>query len=191
MSKKFIDMIGLKYNRLTVLSKSDKPHTKGDTSSLWNCICECGNLVIASRRTLLAGRSKSCGCLRLELNRKQAKKNRRPGIESPLNRLFKRYEWNANDRNFKFDLNIDEFYYIITLNCYYCNTAPSQITKTIRGNDAENILIYNGVDRQNSNEGYNVNNCVACCGICNTMKMDLSLKEFYEQINKIYNHKLK
>lgn len=190
MAKPFIDMIGLKYNRLTVVSKSDKAHTKGDTSSMWNCVCDCGSLLVVSRRSLLSDRIMSCGCLRLELNRKQAKDRRRPGIEAPLNRLYKRYKWNSEDRGFVFELTKEDFHNIIKMDCFYCGDEPSQKEKTIRNNDIEHILIYNGVDRINSNVGYNLDNCVPCCGVCNLMKQDLSVQSFYDKIQKIYRRKL-
>ena len=37
----------------------------------WNCECECGNLSTISAPSLLNGKSKSCGCLRVELIRKR------------------------------------------------------------------------------------------------------------------------
>lgn len=44
----------------------------------------------------------------------------------------------------------------------------------------------NGIDRINSNKGYEKDNCVSCCPICNRMKLDLSLEDFYAHIEKIY-----
>lgn len=58
----FIDITGLKYGRLTVISYSGTRNEE----SLWNCVCECGNRSITSRRSLARGLTQSCGCLRLE-----------------------------------------------------------------------------------------------------------------------------
>lgn len=57
------DLIGLKINRLTVISFShkDKYH-----ACFWNCICECGNKIIRQSSRLKNGSAKSCGCLEKE-----------------------------------------------------------------------------------------------------------------------------
>jgi hypothetical protein len=180
------DMIGQKHNRLTVVSKSKKPHTKGDSSAMWNCICDCGKNVIVSRRSLMSSRSMSCGCLRLELNRKKAKERRKPGIYSPLRRMYRSYKWNAKKGSLNFELSLEQFYEFTQKICYWCETVPLQQLKTIRGNDSSHILIYNGIDRLNSDLGYSLGNCVPCCGICNKMKMDLSVSDFLKSIEKIY-----
>ena len=40
----------------------------------WNCICKCGNTVIARENDLIHGHKKSCGCLIKELAREKARK---------------------------------------------------------------------------------------------------------------------
>ena len=58
--------------------------------------------------------------------------------------------------------------------------------------DGEFDVIYvNGVDRVNSDLGYEIENCVPCCYRCNSMKMDTSLNEFKDHITKVYNHSIK
>src|SRR6185437_15391158 len=57
--------IGFKSNRWTVVSYAEKrgPH------HYWLCRCDCGTERIVQERSVLAGTSKSCGCLRREVNR--------------------------------------------------------------------------------------------------------------------------
>ena len=57
---KAIDLIGKKFCKLTVISKADK---KASGNIHWNCLCECGNLVIVNGAKLRNGHTKSCGCL--------------------------------------------------------------------------------------------------------------------------------
>ena len=57
-SSRQIDLIGLKFNRLTVKAKTD--------DSLWQCICDCGNEVKTATSNLINGYTKSCGCLQKE-----------------------------------------------------------------------------------------------------------------------------
>lgn len=43
-----------------------------------------------------------------------------------------------------------------------------------------------GIDRIDSSKDYTLDNCVPCCGMCNIMKNKFDLKEWYNQIDKIY-----
>lgn len=68
------DLIGCKYERLTVIEKVSKPEHLKHNSSYWLCKCECGNSFVATTYQLTSGISKSCGCLTREnlsqINRK-------------------------------------------------------------------------------------------------------------------------
>lgn len=57
---KHIEMKGLRFGRLTVLSRA-KNSTNG--TAQWNCICDCGNETIADGWKLRSGQKRSCGCL--------------------------------------------------------------------------------------------------------------------------------
>ena len=56
---KLIDLTGMKFNRLTVVSRAE--NAKGGITR-WNCICECGNTVVVRGHNLKNGSVKSCGC---------------------------------------------------------------------------------------------------------------------------------
>ncbi|MDO8609413.1 MAG: AP2 domain-containing protein, partial [bacterium] len=58
---KTIDLINQKFGRLIVKSLYS---TKG--GSRWTCDCECGNSLIVLGRSLKMGRTKSCGCLKID-----------------------------------------------------------------------------------------------------------------------------
>ena len=64
MSKKY-DLVGKTFGKLTVRKKAEKPNCK-KKEVYWECVCECGNVVIRSTeklmRTLKEGRESSCGC---------------------------------------------------------------------------------------------------------------------------------
>lgn len=57
-----LNLIGQKYNRLTVIQKSTAVH-KSDAVS-WDCICDCGKQTTATSYELRSGHKKSCGCLK-------------------------------------------------------------------------------------------------------------------------------
>lgn len=65
-------IIGKKFNRLTVIRKTEEKDNKG--RELWECKCDCGNILKASYRQLSHNEIKSCGCLREE-NRRYRKEH--------------------------------------------------------------------------------------------------------------------
>lgn len=63
MSKR-IDITGLKFNRLLVLGYA---YTTQKRATMWNCLCDCGNIKAINSNSLRKGRIKSCGCLQKEV----------------------------------------------------------------------------------------------------------------------------
>lgn len=61
MGKKAEDISGCRFGKLLVIRRcgSDK-----NRNSLWECLCDCGNVRIVAKRLLTDGRAKSCGCSR-------------------------------------------------------------------------------------------------------------------------------
>ena len=64
-----INMIGRKFNRLTVINQYSVKHETGQVRTMCECFCECGNpnIVICSADNLRRDHTKSCGCHKLEL----------------------------------------------------------------------------------------------------------------------------
>jgi len=52
------DLIGKKFGRWLVTSRAEY----GESGARWHCECECGTEKIVIQRTLIQGRSVSCGC---------------------------------------------------------------------------------------------------------------------------------
>lgn len=61
---RFVDMTGMTFGRLTVVSFSRR---RGH-NSIWVCKCSCGKLSAVSRTNLVTGNTSSCGCLRAEVS---------------------------------------------------------------------------------------------------------------------------
>lgn len=59
---KIIDLSGKRFERLLVININEHS-AKG---IFWNCICDCGNKVVVRGKNLACGRTRSCGCLRME-----------------------------------------------------------------------------------------------------------------------------
>lgn len=57
---KRLDLIGLKFSKLTVVSMSG---TTVDGKTRWACVCDCGGTCIATGTALKSGIKQSCGCM--------------------------------------------------------------------------------------------------------------------------------
>lgn len=78
------DLTGRRFGRLTVLERSPENHESpcGTKTLLWICLCDpelggCGCKCVVLSKSLLGGRTRSCGCLRSESSRSRAAANRR------------------------------------------------------------------------------------------------------------------
>lgn len=108
------------------------------------------------------------------------------------NYLYRTYKRGAIDRNIDFNLSFEDFNKIIQKNCYYCNSEPkppSSEKLKARGNTQQPTFYHNGIDRIDPKDGYNIDNIVPCCSMCNYMKHIYNREEFFNQIIKIYNYR--
>lgn len=178
------DIINKKINKLVPMELIKKFNR-----SYYLCKCECGNLKEIKRSHIISGNIKSCGCYNIEIlkGRKGEIKNTiKPNNYSAKYRVYKSYEKHAIERRLIFDINIDYFIEITSKNCYYCNAEPKNITKT-RG--SRSSYIYSGIDRVDNSLGYLKDNCVPCCKTCNIAKSNLTMEEFKQWVNRLYNNK--
>ena len=108
-----------------------------------------------------------------------------PG-EAAKNNLYYQYYKSAERRNYTFDLTKEEFYGIATAPCLYCGSQCQSRVKG--GGKTSGDFYYTGVDRVDNTLGYTKENCVSCCKVCNSMKLDMDVKNFAEHIKKIHNN---
>lgn len=66
--------------------------------------------------------------------------------------------------------------------CAYCG-ADAATAFTSRGS----TILYNGLDRRDSNLGYIEGNVSPCCRVCNIAKGSMSVFEFITWVYKIHN----
>lgn len=159
-------------NRLTIIGKThrfvgnkNRPH--------YVCQCICGNIAeVAVDKYDKA--TFSCGCLYEERKLDYGEAN--------FNRLYDKYKKRALKNGLEFTLEKEYFRDLTKQQCFYCCAPPRQVVKR---NDANGNYVYNGIDRKDSDGGYTVENCVACCWVCNFMKRDLPEQKFYGHLNKI------
>jgi len=167
------NLIGQKFGKLTVVSLAGR-----DVKSnvMWECRCDCGNVknFYESKLLLKNNPTRSCGCV-LVL----------PHGEAAMNKLYYGYTRDALRRGYTFDLSKKEFKILTKSKCIYCGSEPKQKAGE-PGNNG--YYIFNGIDRIDNNKGYNIQNVVACCKMCNRMKWDTNKNEFLSHIKKILNY---
>lgn len=190
-----IDLVGMTFGRLKVVSKND---IKGNRRQVrWNCICVCENTHTVTGESLRSGKSKSCGCLGKEARYVKNKNTDREKamlllLYSPLK---KRHRNKFNNKNY---IDFKTFKTLSLSKCFYCGSESSNKQPDIRyenrNGQKEKIVVtdfvlnYNGIDRIDSSKGYENGNVVSCCKNCNSAKMELSITDFKEHIIKIYKY---
>lgn len=169
----FEDLTGRTFGKWQVLEY----HSSKLGNSVFKCKCTCGKIALMIACNLKSGHSKGCkNCSARERSLEYGR--------AAKNRLFSEYKRGARDRGYCFDLSFEKFVEICEQNCVYCNTPPYKIKQPGICYQSGNWT-YNGIDRIDNEDGYTESNCVACCTICNWMKMDTNKDEFLEHIKKI------
>ena len=60
------DLTNKRFGHLQFLERA--PNIGKDTHCAWKCRCDCGNRIIVNGASLRNGRTRSCGCFKLEMN---------------------------------------------------------------------------------------------------------------------------
>lgn len=105
--------------------------------------------------------------------------------------VFRRIKWDAKKAGRSFNISFDWFVKQVHEPCHYCNrtninsvTVPSKIP-------GEVLLAnfrYNGLDRVDNAVGYEEDNCVPCCVVCNRAKNSMPYEDFIEYISSLVNY---
>lgn len=177
---------GTKFGSLSFLGESESRKVGKKTRKVfWRCLCICGSIKWYQNNNIKAGNSTSCGCTR-PVNRYV-----KPPGHANSRFLFTNYKRHALNRGIYFSLTVEEFISITQLECWYCGAAPHQVfdAKNKQGDSRLNgKFIYNGVDRLDPSLGYDLKNCVPCCGLCNIAKRALTYSEFVKFILSIHDN---
>ena len=172
MGQKIRDLTAQRFGRLVVVKRAEND-THGGVR--WLCKCDCGKDLVTRRGNLVLGYTKSCGCLALEIRTL-------PEGEASFNRALSYYKYNALKRDIEWSLTEGQFKTLTQQNCHYCGSKPSTIQKS-RHNNGD--YTYNGIDRIDSDRGYDIDNVVPCCEKYNFSKRDQPYEEFIKWLDKI------
>ena len=97
---------------------------------------------------------------------KPPKKARKPAT---LSERYSQYRSSAFSRRISFMLSMEEFGSFWGKPCSYCGAKIEAI----------------GVDRADNSRGYEVENCVPCCFMCNMAKRDGTVQKFLEHCRRV------
>ena len=170
--------VGQEFGHLLVLKRSDV--TDKDNKLFWSVLCRaCGNVKPVRSSSLLAGDSKSCGCLK--------------GFQ-PLpigmaarNAVYHKYEIQARERNLAWSLTGARFDEFTSQACHYCGLPPSN-RKRKPGINGD--FVYSGLDRMDNLQGYEEGNVVPCCIECNRLKGKMPYSRFTTWLDRIVSYHL-
>lgn len=82
---------------------------------------------------------------------------------------YKAYKGDARRRGFDFFLTVEEFALFWQQPCEYCGITISAI----------------GIDRRDNQKGYELDNCVSCCSVCNLAKGQLVFDEWMAYLEQV------
>jgi hypothetical protein len=189
MGAKQLDLIGMRYNMLMVVEKLPS-RVYGDNSKyykkrMWLCKCDCGNMTEANTGALTCDKKKSCGCLTPTKSAENSIKSRHKIAKEDggYRSIYSSYKQNARSRKFNFNIDFDYAVNIMKANCHYCGIEPSNTYMKSYYN-----VNYNGIDRVDNALGYEMNNVVACCKMCNIAKNNNTEQEFLEWVKRLSKH---
>lgn len=176
-SGKVISYVNKKFGRLLVIEELGMTPTRETT--IFGCLCDCGNKFATKSSYLKSGTTKSCGCLHREsvkLKYPYAGKNALPYGHASRNELLSSYKKSARDREIVWGISDDAAFRLFAQPCSYCETPPDTFRKPNK--QVNGGFWYSGIDRVDNSIGYVPTNVVSCCWNCNRAKGKLSYDEF-------------
>lgn len=186
---KRIDLLGKTFGRWKVLELApSRKNKRNKNQAFWKCVCSCGKIGEIWAWNLINGKSISCGCSRRDGNTRTGVPLKPEG-HSVTNSIMYKYKRRSIRKGIAFNLSLLEFKKLIEDNCYYCGDSPKCLFKIPKSPYYNKK--YNGIDRIDSNRGYELANVVTCCRFCNQAKSNLSREEFYSMVKKIYEGHVK
>ena len=183
--------VGQRFSRGVVIDAHVRIPRKDQAGTIRGArlLCDCGTEYVAALSSLRNENTRSCGCLFREtiVNRNKvvlAEYNRKPSAAG--RQVLCVYKRGAQTRDLDWLLSDEEFYALTSQDCHYCGQPPSMVRTTVNKNGYD--FTYNGIDRVDNTRGYDPENVVACCLICNRAKRDMPFGEFMAWIARLTAH---
>jgi hypothetical protein len=183
MSKQY-EIQGMIFGNWYVVERS-KTNSKHNAKR-WVCRCICGAIRLRPTGQIVSGHSKSCGkkgCL--------VRSKISSGEQAGRKRVIQHYRQNSKNYNHVFCLSEKQLDKLFKGKCFYCGCNPKNtIGSQYKFND-KTVFTYNGIDRKDAKKGYVIGNVVSCCSDCNYAKQSLTVNQFIQLVEKIYEHRIR
>lgn len=111
-----------------------------------------------------------------------------PADEASFRQLVREYKYNAKTDSREFTLTSADVRTLTSSRCTYCGREPAQKCFATGYKSFPTPYIYNGIDREDNDQGYVANNCVPCCKLCNYIKREMTRDEFLNHIQRILEY---
>lgn len=147
--------------------------------ALYECVC--GNKKVLNKSLVDSKNTRSCGCLKSNLQ----KSKKLPNNYSEITAILLQYKRHAKDRDIEWNLSREEAEKLFRSPCFYCGDLSGNLKKT---KNCKEGFPHNGIDRLDRQKSYSLTNVVPCCGTCNMSKGKMSKNEFISFITKVYKH---
>lgn len=152
------DLTGNRYGKLTVLSYAG--HTS-DGKSKWLCKCDCGKEKVARAASLVAGTTKSCGCLYYEtrkiaiskITEKKSHFYKHGMSKSRINNIYRRIKERCYNRN------NPAFSYYGKRGITMCPEWKDDFMAFYKWSIENGYTHEMTIDRIDTNKGYSPDNC--------------------------------
>jgi len=102
-----------------------------------------------------------------------------------------RYKYAAKTRDLVWALSDDEVRSIAAKVCHYCGREPGQTLRHINWSPTRKSVLYNGIDRVDNFRGYEADNVVPCCVLCNRAKRDMTQEDFLSWVKQVADYMAK
>lgn len=145
---KYVDISGERFGKLVAVRKCNNKKGK---RIYWECLCDCGNVIVISSNNLRSGHTKSCGCFALEMKKKNATKH-----NMCKSRIYK--EWNRMIDRCRNTKSVEAHRYVlrgITVCDEWKNSFETFMLWSLENGYDDNLSI----DRIDNDKGYSPDNC--------------------------------
>ena len=168
MGRNLHDLTGQVFTRLTVIKRAPDKTRGTRIRQFWECLCECGKVLEVQPSNLVGGRTKSCGCLRKQPHKWDARTRKHGRYESPEYKMFNSARVRARLRGVAFDIELTDV--VIPEYCPLLNIPLS--VGDGQAHDGSPSL-----DRIDNTKGYIKGNVWVISRRANTIKSVASLEE--------------
>lgn len=172
-----INLTGTRFKYLTAIKEVEKRISKsGNTSSMWLCMCDCGNERITSLSALRSDRVTSCGCKNMPRElRKRTHGHSCKGKVTAEFKLFLAAKARAKKFGLPFTIEVSDI--VIPA---HCPVFPYLELKVNKEHCADNSP---SLDRIVPDKGYVKGNIVVISHKANTIKQNCTSKELRDVAN--------